>query len=83
MSIQLLHLNQARIPTYRRAAPWAGLGEYASNQIVITNEFGPRIRFFKIFTNLPDAHESPNPKVSVVFVIFELNVLLEWMVKTV
>ena len=39
--------------------------------------------FFKIFTNLPDAHESPNPKVSKVFVIFELNVLLEWMVKTV
>ena len=39
--------------------------------------------FFKIFTNLPDAHESPNPKVSEVFVIFELNVLLEWMVKTV
>ena len=78
-----MHFNQARIPSYRRAARWAGLGGYASNQVVITNEFGPRIRFFKIFTNLPDTHETPNPNVSEAFVLFELNVQLEWMVKTV
>lgn len=37
----------------------AGLGEYARNQMVITPEFGPRLRFSKIFTNLPLAHDTP------------------------
>lgn len=37
----------------------AGLGEYARNQLVITPEFGPRIRFSKIFTDLPLAHDRP------------------------
>ncbi|MFQ3355214.1 MAG: epoxyqueuosine reductase [Paracoccaceae bacterium] len=37
----------------------AGLGEYARNQLVITKEFGPRLRFSKIFTNLPLAHDKP------------------------
>lgn len=37
----------------------AGLGEYARNQLVITPEFGPRVRFSKIFTNLPLAHDTP------------------------
>jgi epoxyqueuosine reductase len=40
----------------------AGLGEYARNQLVITPEFGPRLRFSKIFTNMPLAHDSPKPK---------------------
>ncbi|WP_428542541.1 4Fe-4S double cluster binding domain-containing protein [Profundibacter sp.] len=31
----------------------AGLGEYGRNQMVLTPEFGPRVRFSKIFTNLP------------------------------
>ena len=31
----------------------AGLGEYGRNQMVITPEFGPRVRFSKIFTSLP------------------------------
>ncbi|MCU9837956.1 4Fe-4S dicluster domain-containing protein [Ruegeria sp. WL0004] len=39
----------------------AGLGEYARNQMVITPEFGPRLRFSKIFTNLPLAHDIPRP----------------------
>ena len=33
----------------------AGLGEYARNQMVITPEFGPRLRFSKIFTKCADA----------------------------
>ncbi len=37
----------------------AGLGEYARNQMVITPEYGPRLRFSKIFTNLPLAHDAP------------------------
>ena len=37
----------------------AGLGEYARNQMVITPEFGPRLRFSKIFTDLPLAHDRP------------------------
>ncbi|NRB03067.1 MAG: reductive dehalogenase [Rhodobacteraceae bacterium] len=40
----------------------AGLGEYARNQMVITPEFGPRLRFSKIFTNLPVAYDVPKPK---------------------
>ncbi|WP_120504648.1 reductive dehalogenase [Sulfitobacter mediterraneus] len=40
----------------------AGLGEYARNQMVITPEFGPRLRFSKIFTNLPLTHDRPEPK---------------------
>jgi epoxyqueuosine reductase QueG len=39
----------------------AGLGEYARNQMVITPEFGPRLRFSKIFTNLPLSHDTPKP----------------------
>ncbi|WP_170789276.1 4Fe-4S double cluster binding domain-containing protein [Ruegeria lacuscaerulensis] len=39
----------------------AGLGEYARNQMVITPEFGPRLRFSKIFTNLPLSHDAPRP----------------------
>lgn len=37
----------------------AGLGEYARNQIVITPEFGPRLRFSKIFTSLPLHSDQP------------------------
>lgn len=37
----------------------AGLGEYARNQLVITPEFGPRVRFSKIFTSLPLASDAP------------------------
>ncbi len=40
----------------------AGLGEYARNQMVITPEFGPRLRFSKIFTNLPLVHDAPQPQ---------------------
>jgi len=40
----------------------AGLGEYARNQMVITPEFGPRLRFSKIFTTLPLAHDAPKPR---------------------
>ncbi len=39
----------------------AGLGEYGRNQMVITPEFGPRIRFSKIFTNLPLQTDEPKP----------------------
>lgn len=37
----------------------AGLGEYARNQLVITPEFGPRLRFSKIYTTMPLAHDRP------------------------
>ena len=39
----------------------AGLGEYARNQLVITPEFGPRLRFSKIFTNMPMTHDAAKP----------------------
>ncbi|MGB0388749.1 MAG: reductive dehalogenase [Ardenticatenaceae bacterium] len=37
----------------------AGLGEYGRNGLLITQEFGPRIRLGKIFTDLPMAHDEP------------------------
>ncbi len=37
----------------------AGLGEYGRNQMVLTPEFGPRIRFSKIFTSLPLEVDAP------------------------
>ncbi len=37
----------------------AGLGEYGRNQMVITEEFGPRVRFSKVFTDLPLVHDKP------------------------
>ena len=39
----------------------AGLGEYGRNQMVITPEFGPRVRFSKIFTSLPLKADVPKP----------------------
>ena len=40
----------------------AGLGEYARNQLVITPEFGPRLRFSKVYTSIPLAHDRPRPQ---------------------
>ena len=37
----------------------AGLGEYGRNQMVLTREFGPRVRFSKIFTSLPLSSDIP------------------------
>ncbi len=37
----------------------AGLGEYGRNQMVITPEFGPRVRFSKIYTDLPLVDDRP------------------------
>ena len=37
----------------------AGLGEYGRNQMVLTPEFGPRVRFSKVFTALPLAADAP------------------------
>jgi epoxyqueuosine reductase len=38
----------------------AGLGEYGRNQMVITPGHGPRIRFSKIFTDMPLAQDKPD-----------------------
>lgn len=38
----------------------AGLGEYGRHGLVITREYGPRLRFGKIFTDLPLAHDRPS-----------------------
>ena len=37
----------------------AGLGEYGRNQMVLTPEYGPRVRFSKIFTDMPLAMDLP------------------------
>lgn len=37
----------------------AGLGEYGRNGLCITREFGPRVRFGRILTNMPLAHDKP------------------------
>ncbi len=37
----------------------AGLGEYGRHGLLITQEFGPRVRLGKIFTDLPVDHDQP------------------------
>ena len=37
----------------------AGLGEYGRHGMLITPEFGPRLRLGKVFTDLPLAHDRP------------------------
>ena len=37
----------------------AGLGDYGRNQMLITPEYGPRLRFSKIFTSLPLVADKP------------------------
>ncbi len=37
----------------------AGLGEYGRNGLLITPEFGPRVRLGKIFTDMPLDHDAP------------------------
>ncbi len=37
----------------------AGMGEYGRNQMVITPEFGPRVRFSKVITELELVHDQP------------------------
>lgn len=37
----------------------AGLGEYGRNQMVLTRDYGPRVRFSKVFTSLSMAVDAP------------------------
>lgn len=37
----------------------AGLGEYGRNGLCITRDFGPRVRFGRILTDMPLAHDRP------------------------
>ena len=37
----------------------AGLGEYGRHGLLITQEFGPRVRLGKVYTDLPMAHDQP------------------------
>jgi reductive dehalogenase len=37
----------------------AGLGEYGRHGLLITSEFGPRVRLGKVFTDLPLGHDRP------------------------
>jgi len=39
----------------------AGLGEYGRNGLCITREYGPRVRFGRILTDMPLAHDQPIP----------------------
>lgn len=68
LSAYIRNLGYEAVPSMNDTAlviPYAikaGLGEYARNQMVITPEFGPRLRFSKIFTNLPLAHDGPRKR---------------------
>ncbi len=59
------NLGYQAVPTMNDTAlaiPYAikaGLGEYGRHGLVITPEFGPNVRFGKIFTDLPLAHDRP------------------------
>lgn len=39
----------------------AGLGEYGRHNMLITRDYGPRVRVSKILTDLPVAHDGPAP----------------------
>jgi len=59
VSQYIRNLGYSAVPTMNDTAlaiPYAikaGLGEYGRHGLVITPEFGPRVRFGKIFTDLP------------------------------
>lgn len=58
-------LGYQAIPSMNDTAPSipyaikAGLGEYGRNGLLITREFGPRVRLGKVYTDLPLAHDHP------------------------
>ena len=60
----LLNLGYLAVPSLNDTALaiplaiQAGLGEYGRHGMVITREFGPRVRFGKIFTNAPMAFDN-------------------------
>jgi len=58
-------LGYEAIPSMNDTAPSipyaikAGLGEYGRNGLLITKDYGPRVRLGKVYTNLPLAHDRP------------------------
>ena len=65
VSQYIRNLGYSAVPTMNDTAlaiPYAikaGLGEYGRHGLVITPEFGPRVRFGKIFTDLPLVRNPP------------------------
>ncbi|NNL31453.1 MAG: 4Fe-4S dicluster domain-containing protein [Gemmatimonadetes bacterium] len=65
VSQYILNLGYRAVPTMNDTAlaiPLAikaGLGEYGRHGLLITPEFGPRVRLGKIFTDFPLAHDRP------------------------
>ena len=61
----ILNMGYAAVPTMNDTAlaiPFAikaGLGEYGRHGLLITREYGPRVRLGKIFTDMPLAHDRP------------------------
>ena len=61
----IVNLGYTAVPSMNDSAlaiPYglkAGLGEYGRHGLLITEEFGPRIRLGKIFTDLPLTHDRP------------------------
>lgn len=61
----IVNLGYSAVPSMNDTAlavPYAikaGLGEYGRHGLLITPEFGPRVRLGKIFTNLPLVHDRP------------------------
>lgn len=65
LSQYIINLGYRAVPTMNDTAlaiPLAikaGLGEYGRHGLLITPEFGPRVRLGKIFTDFPMAHDRP------------------------
>ncbi|MDH3754364.1 MAG: reductive dehalogenase, partial [Acidimicrobiia bacterium] len=65
MAQYLRNLGYRAVPSMNDTAlaiPYAvkaGLGEYGRHGLLITPEFGPRVRIGKIYTDLPLAHDRP------------------------
>ncbi len=58
-NISVLLENPVAFFSHRHAAYLAGLGTFGVNNVLLTEEFGPRVRFVSVFTSAEIPHGTP------------------------
>ena len=58
-SLEALREDPSSFFSHRHAAMLAGLGTFGVNNIVLTREYGPRVRFASLFTDALIDHDHP------------------------
>jgi len=61
-NIRVLLEHPVAFFSHRHAAYLAGLGTFGVNNVLLTEEFGPRVRFVSIFTSAEIPHGTPRNK---------------------